>query len=117
MRRLVLELGRYGRLVLGRVLEQDESLRSKEGEENLTLWTSSDGEFDIESINEPALRNTGLYILGANTGENGREFYNRFDTREEAVQCIQYIREGVVTINADDKKSVEVAAVPIERIE
>ena len=117
MKRLVLELGRYGRLVFGSVLVQDESLRCKEPERCLMPWTSVDGEFTIESVIKPELSDSSLFLRGENTGKNNKEFYYLFDTVREAIQCVQYIHEGVAAINAEGEQKAAGTVIELERIE
>ncbi len=115
MTRLVIELGRYGSLVFGRVLEQDESLRGGGGNLSRTLWVSGTG-FAIASSGEPGMDETGLDVCGENTSKDGKEFYHHFNTAAEATRCYEYIREGVRAINAKTEEQAGDAVIKLKRI-
>ncbi len=117
MSRLVIGVKQIGEMVIGRVLEQNESLRSKKGTGSLTLWTSSNSIFIFYSSCEPQLGKRLLHLRGDNLHEDDREFHCLFDSTAEAVQCVEYIREGVRAINAGTKEKASVATIQLERIE
>ncbi len=116
MVKLAIELGRYDTLVFGRVLEQDESLRQKEGL-LLRHWFSGDRRFTIDSSYGPSLDEYRLHIRGKHASRDNEEFWFSFDTKEEAIQYVEYIRKGVAAINAEGKDKTDVAVVQLERIE
>ncbi len=117
MSKLAVGVKQFGRMVIGRVLEQVESLRSRTEDESLTLWTSSDEKFTINSVIDPDLCKSILYIRGEITDKDNEEFYHLFGTEEEAAQCVQHIREGVAAINAEGGRETAAAGIELERIE
>ena len=99
--KLKLELFRYGSLVFGKVLEQDESLRCSSGSSAIDIGT---GDFSISSDNGPELRNTVLYIRGRNTSLDHRAFFKDYSSIDKAKEAVETIKYFVDKLNSDSPK-------------
>lgn len=96
MKKLEIELYRYGNLVFGKILHQDESLRNMERivEKN---------NFKIESSSGPALYGTKLFICGENKRFDNDIFYYHYCDKETATKICKTIKECVDWINKTEK--------------
>lgn len=102
--KLKIELFRYGTVVLGKVLEQDEELRGR------GIIAEKNG-FIVKSSVLPELFDDKFYIRGENTLNDDRCFVYIYNTEAKAIQICQTIVELVDKINGS--KSEETA---IERV-
>lgn len=102
MKKLEIELYRYGNLVFGKVLNQEESLRDS------GLIIEKNG-FKIESRSGPALQGAKLLIRGENKQFDKDMFYYRFLDKKTAIQTCKKIVDCVDLINSEEerKSSVE----------
>lgn len=96
MKKLEIELYRYDKLVFGKVIYQDESLRDS------GLIIEKNG-FKIESCSGPALHGTRLFIRGENKQFDKDMFYYRFCDEETATKICETIVDCVNSINCEDK--------------
>ena len=93
--RLKIELKLEGTMISGRVLEQDEELRSKGTSIPLILneW------FEIISADYPRLENYVLYVRGARLGFDNEPFIRTFIEYERAEETYKIIIELVNELN------------------
>lgn len=100
MSKLKIELFRYGRLVFGKVLEMDESLR------NTGILVKNE-EFEIDSEGSPELYNKILYIQGSCTGKDNKEFFYCYELEEKAIEVCDNIKELVEKINSTEEEATD----------
>ena len=93
--KLKIELKLDGTTVSGRVLEQDEELRSKENSIPLILNNG----FEIISADYPRLENYVLYVRGARLGFDNEPFIRTFIEHERAEETYKIIIELVNELN------------------
>lgn len=93
--KLKIELYRYGTLLFGRVLEQDESLRRIDDSKCIA---DRDG-FKIKADKSPELRGDTLYIRGANENSDYDIFHYIFLSEERALEVAENIKQLVAEIN------------------
>jgi len=116
--RLILQIARLGRYLIGVVEHQDESLRNK-GE----LWPLAGeawepGNVLIWSGNHPELKKATLFVRGAARDLDDTVFVERYPTTADAVAALQAIRTAVRRFNRMGTGKPETALDPIvfERI-
>lgn len=90
--KLKIELFRYGRLVFGKVLEMDESLRG-------TGVLAENDEFIISSEGYPDLRCGELFVRGHEKVSDDNTFSYECESEKEAKEIVNYIKELVNEIN------------------
>ncbi|XVG95848.1 hypothetical protein ACGCUP_01045 [Eubacteriales bacterium KG125] len=96
--KLKVELFRYGTLVFGKILEQDESLREK-------AIITQNVEYSIRSIDSPQIRFKKLFVRGCNkTNDNTILNYN-FTSLEEAEEWCENIKYLIDELNGQDELS------------
>ena len=95
--KLKIELKLEGTTVSGRVLEQDEELRSKGDSIPLIV----DGMFEIVSAKHPALNDDTLYVRGRLKKYDNRPFVNIFENKERAEEIYKTIIELVNELNSE----------------
>jgi hypothetical protein len=93
--RLKIELKLEGTTVSGRVLEQDEELRSKETSIPLIVHNA----FEIISADYPRLENYVLYVRGARSKFDNEPFIRTFIEYERAEEAYKAIIELVNQLN------------------
>lgn len=95
--KLKIELKLEGKTISGRVLEQDEELRSKGTSIPLILndW------FEIISADYPRLENYVLYVRGARLGFDNEPFISTFVEYERAEETYKIIIELVNELNGE----------------
>lgn len=86
-----------GATISGRVLEQDEELRS----DRASVTITKNEQFCITSASSPELRKNELFIRGRERGKDLDEFNKDFDTIEEAVRVYKVIIELVNELNGE----------------
>ena len=106
--KLKLDLKRVGSVILGRVLEQDESLRN-----NLDLSVDN---FAIDSCNWPQLRNDRLFIRGRARNYDDDLFYYDYKTKEKAIAVQEKIINLVNMINGEQKESDTLLDVELKQV-
>ena len=95
--KLKIELKLEGTTVSGRVLEQDEELRSKETSIPLIVHNA----FEIVSADYPRLENYVLYVRGARLGFDNEPFIRTFIEYERAEEIYKTIIELVNELNSE----------------
>ena len=95
--KLKIELKLEGTTVSGRVLEQDEELRSKETSIPLIVHNA----FEIVSADYPRLENYVLYVRGARLGFDNEPFIRTFIEYERAEEIYKTIIELVNQLNSE----------------
>ena len=105
--KLRIEIGQYGALVFGRVLEMPEKLR-KEG----VLLNGP--AFRLASGIHPELGPSYLYIGGFETEMDQWEFSHQYDSPEHAACVIEAITDLVKTVNRGTPETKEVKLRVIE---
>ena len=88
------------RIVIMQVLRQHEGLRSVGFE-----FRASSG-MRLQSSNYPEITTTTLYIRGVNRSLDNRIVSREFDSREEAAEFIQRVKEMVAEVNAKSTPSL-----------
>ncbi len=123
---LKLEIGRYGNLVFGKVLEQDESLRNhyKQHEEVLASVPTAlapggcrcndDRRFLLVSHHYPNLLSGVLGVRGEARGRDYNAFSYRYHTLDDAKAAYESIKKLVARINRTVKISTSGMTVPME---
>lgn len=95
--KLKIELKLEGKTISGRVLEQDEELRSKENSIPLILNNG----FEIISADYPRLENYVLYVRGARSKFDNEPFIRTFIEYERAEEIYKNIIELVNELNGE----------------
>ncbi len=90
--KLKVELFRYGTLVFGKILEQDESLREK-GE------VISRSDYEIDSVSSPEFRQTRLFIRGAKKCDDNKVLYYNFTTVKDAEAWCENVKKLIDELN------------------
>jgi hypothetical protein len=115
--RLRIEIGQYGRVVFGRVLEQPEATRSCDGER---IGTVHDGGVLMELCSEgaPQLTSQRLFIRGCHRRLDDDEFCCIYSTPKVAAQAVADIQAMVRKANAGVvQQDKPLAAIRLEVIE
>ena len=94
---LKVDLKLMNNVIVGQVLEQDESLRGKGR-------ILSDGTVDIRSDNAPELDCTNLFIRGEEKSKDNDCFCFSYDSVEEAKECYDAFLKAIEKINKKDDK-------------
>lgn len=94
---LKVDLKLMNNVIVGQVLEQDESLRGK-GK------IFSDDKVDIRSDNEPELDCTTLFIRGEEKSSDNDCFCHSYDSAEEAEEYYNAFLKAIEKINEKDDK-------------
>ena len=94
-KKLEIELFRYGTFVFGKVIHQDEYLRS----EPKTIATN--GKFTISSKDMPLLYSKELSIKGSDRNSDNTMFRREYNTEGEAIEACINIKELVNQINSN----------------
>lgn len=110
MEKLRIEIGRYGPLVFGKVLEMPERLRGKD-----KLW-EGDG-FMVCSVSHPALEKDRLYVRGTHLESDMRLFLYLYPAEVSVEEAVQTIKRAVAEINAGLPCDARGATVPLEVLE
>lgn len=92
--KLKVELFRYGTLVFGKILEQDESL-SGEGK------VISRSNYEIDSFDGPGINSNTLYIRGRSEKFNDNVIFYNFDSVEKAKAWCENIKKLINKLNND----------------
>lgn len=95
--KLKIELKLKGQTISGRVLEQDEELRS--GEKSIDIIKNE--QFKIMSAGSPELRKDRLFVRGRLSKSDIDEFYRYFTTIEETESVYKNIIELVNELNGE----------------
>lgn len=110
--KLVVEVGRYDRLVFGRVLSFPELIRGK------GQLASVDDEFVLGSHHAPELTNSSLCLPGVDKNSDSNPFsccYANVDKAKDVVDCI---RRVVGIFNRKfQRDTVAQGAITLERVE
>lgn len=98
--KLKVELFRYGTLVFGKILEQDESLREK-GE----ITTNYD--YAIESIRFPEIAERKLFVRGEVKDSDNKIMSKRFADEDSAIRWCEHIKQLIDRVNGQETESIE----------
>ena len=100
MSKLKIELYNIKNVLLGRIVEQDEELRSQNG----SIITTKE-EWQIQSCDSPSLDvdNCILFIRGSRKGLDDNWFSGEFETECETLEIAQLLKEMVDEINGVEK--------------
>jgi hypothetical protein len=101
MAKLKVELGRYDRFVLGRILEQPEGFRGKRGEKE-KLFTATNG-FKLLSYSNPAVGQNELWLRGCETALDGMHFSHECADASAAEVMLDQLQEAIRQFNEEYK--------------
>ena len=111
--KLRLGLQRVGSIVFGRVLEQDESLRT------CSVLTSGDGDVikSVQSVVWPQLTNWAILIRGTDGSKDNDWFACDYGNADSAVEAVADIKELVAVVNGKQDDLYDPYACGLEVIE
>ena len=110
MTKLKIEIGRYGSLVFGKILEQPEKMRDAG-----TIWVSKS--FTIKTAAKPELTTSFLWLQGSNDDADHNVFYHRYCTDIKAAEIIKMIEQGIKEINEENVPAYQAPIVSLKILE
>ena len=105
MQPIIVELVRYNRFVLGRVLQQDEAMRNENPGPELLFGHNG---FTIQSGTGPSLSSTGLWLWGKDRLMDSESFYCEAHSISVAIELFDRVKAAVEALNVQWANSMPV---------
>ena len=104
--KLEVQFQQFGHIVIGKVLHQDESLRSTDIHKSKDIYTK--GTVNIRSSQEPAIVVSVLYIRGTTKTKDNQYFVKPFLNEAEAARWITNATDAINEVNKmPESKDIE----------